>query len=69
MPVLAFSPLELRSSFDERGQRLWEDRKLVKGEGHTFINPWPDDLVVREPEKAFQGPPREGCASAVPLTP
>jgi hypothetical protein len=55
------SRMELRIYFDEGGERLWEDRKLVKGPGYTFINPWPDDLLVRDAEKAFQAPPERGC--------
>ncbi|HEX8703453.1 MAG TPA: hypothetical protein VF815_31745 [Myxococcaceae bacterium] len=55
------SALELRIYFDEAGERLWEDRQLVKGPGYTFINPWPDDLLVRDAGKALQAPPEPGC--------
>lgn len=55
------SAMELRIYFDEGGQRLWEDRKRVKGPGYTFINPWPDELLVRDAEKAFKASPGPGC--------
>jgi hypothetical protein len=48
------SLLELRIYFDESGKRIWEDRKLVKGPGWSFVNPWPEDLIVRDAEKTFQ---------------
>jgi hypothetical protein len=60
------SAVELRIYFDEEGKRLWEDRKLVKGPGYTFINPWPDELIARDAEKAFRAPPQPGCERIQP---
>ncbi len=55
------SSLEMRLYFDDRGKFLWRDRKLVAGPGYPFVDPWPEELIVRDAEKAFRAPPREGC--------
>ncbi len=46
--------LEVRIYLDEKGKRLWENRKLVSGPGYTFPNPWPDEELVFDPKKAFE---------------
>ena len=52
--------LEHRIYFDERGKRLWEEHKYVKGPGYTFPEIWPEEpndearpIQKFEPAKAF----------------
>jgi len=46
--------LEVRIYLDKKGNRLWEDHKLIKGPGYTFPNPWPIEEFVIHPKKDFE---------------
>jgi hypothetical protein len=46
--------LEHRIYFDERGKRIWEDHKYMKGPGYSFPEVWPDEqLQTTNPARAF----------------
>ena len=45
--------LELRIYLSKTGERLWENRDLLKGPGYTFPNPWPQSDLVGHPRQAF----------------
>ncbi|EPG75468.1 hypothetical protein LEP1GSC058_1922 [Leptospira fainei serovar Hurstbridge str. BUT 6] len=47
--------LEHRLYFDSYGKRIWEIREIVEGSGYSFPHEWPEEEIVRNPEKAFNG--------------
>jgi hypothetical protein len=44
---------EYRVYLSKAGERLWEERRLLRGPGYTFPSPWPDDWLVRDPLQAY----------------
>lgn len=52
--------IEYRIYLDAAGRRLWEDRRLLEGPGYTFPSPWPEDMLVRRPDRAFASEQRCG---------
>lgn len=45
--------LEYRIYLSKAGERLWQERRDLKGPGYTFPNELPDDWLVRDPKQAF----------------
>lgn len=45
--------IEVRIYFDERGKKIWTNIKTFKGAGWPGASELSDDVVVREPKKAF----------------
>lgn len=45
--------MEYRIYFDAAGKRIWENRKRVAGPGYTFPKTWPEDDMIRQPDKAL----------------
>ena len=42
--------------FATDGRKLREERKLLKGPGYTFPDPWPVEDLVKDPQQAFASP-------------
>jgi hypothetical protein len=45
--------IEYRVYLSEAGERLWEERRHLKGPGWSFPDKLPDDWLVRDPRRAF----------------
>lgn len=42
-----------RIVIDDAGRRVRESRRRISGPGYTFPARWPDDLLVRTPDRSF----------------
>jgi len=47
---------EYQITFGRDGEKTWEQRTLVRGPGHTFPTPWPEEYTPRDPEARFASP-------------
>lgn len=45
--------IEHRVYFSTKGKKIWEEQKLLTGEGYTFPKIWPLDQLPKKPLKAF----------------
>lgn len=45
---------EYRVYLSKSGERLWEERRHLKGPGYTFPAQWPDEELVKDPRKAYE---------------
>jgi hypothetical protein len=54
--------IEYRVYLSNAGQRLWEERRDLKGPGYTFPVQLPDDWLVKDPVRAFHA--AHPCADA-----
>jgi len=44
---------EYRIYFGRDGEKIWEQRTLVRGPGYTFPTPWLEEFTPRDPEARF----------------
>jgi hypothetical protein len=54
--------IEYRVYLSKSGDRLWEERRSLKGPGYSFPAALPDDWLVSEPAQAFHA--AHPCAEA-----
>jgi hypothetical protein len=48
------SSYEYRIYLARSGERLWQERRHLKGPGYSFPSELPDDWLVRDPRQAFE---------------
>jgi hypothetical protein len=49
---------ERRIYFNDRGRRIWENHRIVKGPGYTYPGVWPESDTEHDPGQGFNSAPK-----------